>query len=1278
MPGTDFVFDNLALPSLKTDKKAVPAGEDVTKWWASVDANGYRSIVSSVRTAIRAGQWHGLVDNPDAPLSASGSVLFRSNNGKVEFSEGGGSYTRLITRFNVMSYGAVGDGVTDDTDAINAAKAAAYAAGGGTLWFPNTGHFFGVSASIVYGPKWVDEKDVSLTAMGYPTPAKGYSSFNASSYDDTAHDAAVAYPHVSFEGEPGAGIGWIGSEPANETAILHYAAAPDSSSAASANIMNGHIRGLCFYGPDSVAAGQFVVMPETTAVTSNVSAVFVAGTAQLGIEHCSAYGVKRGFTTSDNYWGYVHHNSVFRCVDGFTNFDANAVLIYGNVVTATTGNGFITTGQGWTMWGSHVEGAPCAINVPSADDFYISHAYLEDFGSANTDTYIKLGQNGSGVNCTWGIVEHITLIPAAAAKHMLLQSCFGVTFRNTRFRFNNTTVNLSRVNDGNCFLLRFQNTSIPLDAYTLANHLDVCSFDGASFDPADGNYYTQPATAETFRLNTLHTRPAGFLTLKSNVVDGGSAVAHVLDTDNALNNAAAIHTSGRVAGAEKWNFNHAGGLATGGARTKKFTFVNGGTVALDETVEYLAINGNGGACTLNLPQSTTCPGRVYEIQRDGQASGNAAVIACFSGEDFIFPSGQTFVGSSLTLALLQGVRFISQGDGFWFVDPMDFGEQAPTFNGGIITQAFSTLNNGMRVNGGFEAHGASTFADNVEFDQELKTSGSRREHRANMSASGTLGNTDERVLCDATAGTVVVTLPAASATGTGKVYYIGRNANTANLVKIQPTGSDGVGRAAGGDFITLAPSSWIKVSCNGANQWDVVEFFPGTELALTGGASVTLDATSGNVVCDATSGNITVALPTASRTLFCGIYRIKKIDSSSHTVTVSTASAIDGSGSSQVLSAQNQFVDLVCNGSDYFIVGASSTSGITTSAVADGSTARAYIFDTSAAYTTAGGGLASFKNHGTEKSFVDKDGGYNVNGGVFTGTELELGSGGLITGADNMLASDGTKFQWGNGSGSPEGLQTAPPGSLFVNTDGVNPPLYAKATGTGNTGWSALGSGGGGGVTPSTKWDAESSTSPSIGSFTQNTESGISGGAFSVDTGSGNALKVTQTAGDTSWGHQIGVLANTPSGNDYKVRATVRTVNPFATTANRFVVGARVTVSSTVLSGYFFGFLATSAGGDNMMYLQKDSAGTLSALRGPISIATILPGLIPGDSIDLEIDVKGGWITCTINGVKLWKIYDATFATGTGSVGALPAQSGQAQTVLLCDYFDIIPHDFGD
>ena len=45
---------------------------------------------------------------------------------------------------------------------------------------------------------------------------------------------------------------------------------------------------------------------------------------------------------------------------------------------------------------------------------------------------------------------------------------------------------------------------------------------------------------------------------------------------------------------------------------------------------------------------------------------------------------------------------------------------------------------------------------------------------------------------------------------------------------------------------------------------------------------------------------------------------------------------------------------------------------------------------------------------------------------------------------------------WYSGAGSPEGVVSAPVGSLYSRTDGgAGTSLYVKESGTGNTGWVA-------------------------------------------------------------------------------------------------------------------------------------------------------------------------------------------------------------------------------
>lgn len=51
-----------------------------------------------------------------------------------------------------------------------------------------------------------------------------------------------------------------------------------------------------------------------------------------------------------------------------------------------------------------------------------------------------------------------------------------------------------------------------------------------------------------------------------------------------------------------------------------------------------------------------------------------------------------------------------------------------------------------------------------------------------------------------------------------------------------------------------------------------------------------------------------------------------------------------------------------------------------------------------------------------------------------------------------------------SGTGTPQGVVTAPVGTLFLRVDGsTGSTLYVKESGSGNIGWSIAGSGGGGG-----------------------------------------------------------------------------------------------------------------------------------------------------------------------------------------------------------------------
>lgn len=68
--------------------------------------------------------------------------------------------------------------------------------------------------------------------------------------------------------------------------------------------------------------------------------------------------------------------------------------------------------------------------------------------------------------------------------------------------------------------------------------------------------------------------------------------------------------------------------------------------------------------------------------------------------------------------------------------------------------------------------------------------------------------------------------------------------------------------------------------------------------------------------------------------------------------------------------------------------------------------------------------------------------------------DASIPTGNLIIGTAGKGVSLPGGITWTSGAGSPEGVVTAPVGSLYSRTDGgVLTSLYVKQSGTGNTGW---------------------------------------------------------------------------------------------------------------------------------------------------------------------------------------------------------------------------------
>jgi hypothetical protein len=67
---------------------------------------------------------------------------------------------------------------------------------------------------------------------------------------------------------------------------------------------------------------------------------------------------------------------------------------------------------------------------------------------------------------------------------------------------------------------------------------------------------------------------------------------------------------------------------------------------------------------------------------------------------------------------------------------------------------------------------------------------------------------------------------------------------------------------------------------------------------------------------------------------------------------------------------------------------------------------------------------------------------------------LTVGYGNLVIGTSGKGVTLPGGITWTSGSGSPEGVVTAPVGSLYSRSDGgAGTSLYVKQSGSGNTGW---------------------------------------------------------------------------------------------------------------------------------------------------------------------------------------------------------------------------------
>ncbi len=112
----------------------------------------------------------------------------------------------MADRFDVRSYGATGNGTTDDTAAIGAAYSALSAAGGGTLYFPPG--IYAISSTLTLGNGGTSASTLSRISV----EGAGAGSATAIQFGGQAPPQVLAAPNTSR-------ILWIGASGANNAVV---------------------------------------------------------------------------------------------------------------------------------------------------------------------------------------------------------------------------------------------------------------------------------------------------------------------------------------------------------------------------------------------------------------------------------------------------------------------------------------------------------------------------------------------------------------------------------------------------------------------------------------------------------------------------------------------------------------------------------------------------------------------------------------------------------------------------------------------------------------------------------------------------------------------------------------------------------------------------------------------------------------------------------------------------------------------------------------------------
>jgi hypothetical protein len=178
---TSTIYQNLTADATLSGLNSTGFIDGQIVWITNISTSFNINLVHQTLSA--AANQFTLANSELTPIPPGATIGVKYSTATSKFIPLGAAVTKMPF-FNVRSYGATGGGIVDDTIAVNNAGAAAFAAGGGTVYFPNgtylVSEYLGAFQTIkmMTGVSWLGQSRegvVIITAANQRASVRGFS-----------------------------------------------------------------------------------------------------------------------------------------------------------------------------------------------------------------------------------------------------------------------------------------------------------------------------------------------------------------------------------------------------------------------------------------------------------------------------------------------------------------------------------------------------------------------------------------------------------------------------------------------------------------------------------------------------------------------------------------------------------------------------------------------------------------------------------------------------------------------------------------------------------------------------------------------------------------------------------------------------------------------------------------------------------------------------------------------------------------------------------------------